>query len=190
MSELYPWPGDYEIGNPESSVAVVTLSEDFNLDEDKVAVWGPMKTENLGIEKVIANVLSNPNIRFVVVCGEKIRGHRSGQTFISLVENGLEENGKIVGSKGAVPYIENVSEEAVERFRDQIEAIDLIGVKSQEKIEEAIEDCLEKEPSSYGEPYTAVKIEQKEEIAFEADFALHSSLKISPWGKISSMEEK
>ncbi|MFP4000839.1 MAG: tetrahydromethanopterin S-methyltransferase subunit A [Thermoplasmata archaeon] len=190
MSELYPWPGDYELGDPESPVAVVTLSDEFEFDEKRVAIWGPMKTENLGIEKVIANVVSNPSIRFVVICGEEIRGHRSGQTFVALVENGLEENGKIAGSEGAVPYIENISEEAVERFRDQVEVIDLIGTKDQEKIEEAIEDCVKRDPGSYGEPYTAVKIEQKEESAFEADFALHSSLKVSPWGKISSMEEK
>ncbi len=190
MSELYPWPGNYETGDPESPVAVITLSDDFDLDREKVAIWGPMKTENLGIEKVIANILSNPNIRFIIVCGEEIRGHRSGQTIMALVKNGLEENGKIKGSEGAVPYIENISPEAVERFREQVEVVDLLGVTSKEKIDEAVERCIEKDPDSFGEPYTALKIETKEETVLEADFALHSSLKISPWGKISSMEEK
>ncbi|MFW6064078.1 MAG: tetrahydromethanopterin S-methyltransferase subunit A [Candidatus Natronoplasma sp.] len=190
MSELYPWPGNYEIGDPESPVAVVTLSEDLDFDPKKVAIWGPMKTENLGIEKVIANVLSNPNIRFIVICGEEIRGHRSGQTIMALIENGLEENGRIKGSQGAVPYIENLSTEAVERFREQIEVVNLLNVTSKEKIDEAIERCIDKNPGSFGEPYTAVKIETEEKTGFEADFALHSSLKVSPWGKISSMEEK
>ncbi|MEF8836072.1 MAG: tetrahydromethanopterin S-methyltransferase subunit A [Candidatus Thermoplasmatota archaeon] len=190
MSELYPWPGDYEIGNTESPVAIVTLSDDFDFESEKVAIWGPMKTENLGIEKVIANVLSNPKIRFIVVCGEEIRGHRSGQSMMALIKNGLEGNGRIKGSKGAVPYIENISHEAVDRFRDQVDVIDLLDVTSKEKIDETVERCIDKDPGSFGEPYTAVKIETKEETAFEADFALHSSLKISPWGKISSMEEK
>ncbi len=190
MSELYPWPGNYEIGKPESPVAVVTLSDDFDFDADKIAIWGPMKTENLGIEKVIANVLSNPNIRFVVICGEEIRGHRSGQTMTALIENGLQENGRIRGSEGAVPYIENITHEAVERFREQVDGIDLLDVTSKEKIDEAVERCIDEAPDSFGEPYTALKIESEEETTFEADFALHSSLKISPWGKISSMEEK
>lgn len=190
MNELYPWPGDYEIGYRESPVAVVTLSDKFDFAGKKVAIWGPMKTENLGIEKVIANVLSNPNIRFIIICGKEIRGHRSGQTLISLIENGIEENGRIKGSEGAVPYIENLSDEAVERFREQVEVVDLLGVLSQDKIEETIDECIEKDPGSFGEPYTAVKIEQAEKSTFEADFALHSSLKVSPWGKISSMEER
>ncbi len=190
MSELYPWPGDYEIGDSESCVAVITLSEHFKFDEEKVAIWGPMRTENLGIEKVIANVLSNPNIRFILICGEEIKGHRSGQTLIALIENGLEENGRIIGSTGAVPYVENISEEAVDRFRDQVEPVDLIGIDSKEEIESVIERYLEMDPGSYGDPYKAVKIEEREESAFEADFALHSSLKISPWGEISSMEDR
>ncbi len=190
MSELYPWPGNYETGNRVSSVAVVTLSDEFDFDPEKVAIWGPMKTENLGIEKVVANVLSNPNIRFIIVCGKEIRGHRSGQTLKALIENGLEENGRIRDSDGAVPYIENISKEAVERFREQVEVVDLLDVTSKEKIDEAVEKCIENNPGSFGEPYTAVKIEMKEETAFEADFALHSSLKVSPWGEISAMEEK
>ncbi len=190
MSELYPWPGNYKIGNSDSPVAVVTLSDDFDFDPKKIAIWGPMKTENLGIEKVIANVLSNPNIRFVVICGEEIRGHRSGQTLMALIENGLEDNGRIKGSKGAVPYIENLSAEAVDRFRKQVDFVDLLGVTSKEEVEETVKRCIEENPGRFGEPYTAVKIEMKEETSFEADFALHSSLKISPWGEISSMEEK
>lgn len=190
MSERYPWPGDYEVGNSDSPVAVITLADSFDFDPEKVAVWGPMKTENLGIEKVIANVLSNPNIRFIVICGDEIRGHRSGQTFIALVENGLEENGRIKGADGAVPYIENLSSEDVERFREQVEVIDKLGTTSKENIEEVIESCIKRDPGSFGEPYTAVKIEKREDSGFEADFALHSSLKVSPWGKISKMEEK
>ncbi len=190
MTELYPWPGDYRTGNPGSPTAVITLSDEFDFDEEKVAIWGPMKTENLGIEKVVANVISNPNLRFVVICGEEIRGHRSGRTIIAMVENGLEENGKIKGAPGAVPFIENISNEAVERFREQVEIIDLVGETSEEKIEEAVDKAYRKDPGSFGEPYTAVKIKEKEKTTFEADFALHSSIQVSPWGKISSMEEK
>ena len=44
------------------------------------ALCGPCKTENLGLEKVIANVIANPNIRFMLFCGTEVKGHLSGQT--------------------------------------------------------------------------------------------------------------
>ena len=88
---LYPWAGSFTIGNPDSPVAVVTLSDDFELDKEKVAIYGNMKTENLGIEKVVANVISNPNIRFLIIAGTEIRGHRSGGTLAALHKNGFDE---------------------------------------------------------------------------------------------------
>lgn len=189
MSELYPWPGKYTEGDPSAPVAVVTLDEDLSFVESKVAIWGPMKTENLGIEKVIANVLSNPNIRFLIVCGKEIRGHKSGRTLIRLWENGVDEKGRIIEAPGAVPYIENISEEAIERFREQVKIVDLVDVVDEEKIREEIERGNEKDPGSYGEPYIAISIKEKERSRFEADLALHSSLKVTPWGEVAPLEE-
>ena len=188
MTELYPWKGDYSTGDENSPVAVVTLKEKFDFPEDEVAIWGPLKTENLGIEKIIANTLSNPNIRFLVICGDEIRGHRSGITLIKLVENGIDEDGRIIGSPGAVPYIENISIEAVDRFRDQIEVIDLIDVNSYERILEKIEELNKENPGSFGEPYQAISIKEKETYKFQADMALHSKIKVSPWGEVTSEE--
>lgn len=187
MSELYPWPGKYQRGKDDTHVAVVTLDEPFSFHKEKVAIWGPMKTENLGIEKVVANVISNPHIRYLVVCGEEIRGHKSGGTLIALHKNGIEENGKIEDAPGAVPYIENISEEAVERFREQVTVIDMLGETDIEKIKERIDEL--EDPGSFGEPYIAVSIKKKERSRFEADLALHASVQVSPWGDVSPMEE-
>ncbi len=189
MSEMYPWPGKFYIGNSDSPVAIVTLDDKMQFEEEKVAIWGPMKTENLGIEKVIANVLSNPNIRFLIICGSEIRGHKSGKTLVKLIQNGTEENGRIKDAPGAVPYIENLDPEAVERFRDQVTVIDMVGETDLSKIKEKIGYAIDKDPGSYGEPYTAVKIKEKEETTFSADMALHASIKVDPWGEVSKMEE-
>ncbi len=61
---------------------VVTLGSHMeNTPVDAGAsISGPLHTENLGIEKVIANVVSNPNIRFLVVCGAEVQGHITGQS--------------------------------------------------------------------------------------------------------------
>ncbi len=186
--KLYPWPGKYETGVPDSPTAVVTLDERYEFPVEKVAIWGPMKTENLGIEKVVANVVSNPSIRFVIVCGKEIRGHKSGASLISLVEHGIDEQGRIIDAPGAVPYIENLSREAVERFMDQIEIIDKVGVTDIHAITKTIEEAYERNPGSYGEPYEAISIKEKTISKFEAELALHAYLKVTPWGDIEQME--
>ncbi len=185
---LYPWPGNFTTGNPKSPVAVVTLDEKFELVKEKVAIWGPMKTENLGIEKVVANVVSNPNIRYVIVCGKEIRGHKSGASLVSLAENGIDEKGRIIDAPGAVPYIENISRKAVRRFMDQIKIMDMVGVTDMDAIMEAVDEAREKDPGSYGEPFIAISIKEKTISKFEAEMALHSSLKVTPWGDIEPLE--
>ncbi len=186
--ELYPWPGRYETGDPGSPVAVVTLDHRFDLPPHKTAIWGPMKTENLGIEKVVANTISNPRIRFLIVCGKEIRGHKSGASLVCLSLNGIDETGRIVGAPGAVPYIENISREAVERFRDQVQVIDMIGTTDSEAVCRAIEKAHRDDPGTYGEPYIAIIMREKKVSKLEADLALHATLNVSPWGDISPLE--
>ena len=59
------WPvisGDYIVGDPESPVAVTTLASHIEAELSGAAIAGPCKTENLGVEKVVANIISNPNM--------------------------------------------------------------------------------------------------------------------------------
>lgn len=71
------WPvitGDYIVGDPESPVAVATLASHIEEIPSTAgaAIAGPCKTENLGIEKVVANIISNPNIRYLMLCGAEV----------------------------------------------------------------------------------------------------------------------
>jgi tetrahydromethanopterin S-methyltransferase subunit A len=149
------WPvlaGKYDLGNREANVAIVTIATRFDFPKNLFALCGEMRTENLGVERVIINTISNCNIRYIVVCGKESKGHFSGQTLIAIHENGLDENGKIIGSKGAIPFIENIPKEAVERFRRQIKkVINLIDETDVIKITEKIklipkEEAFEEEP--------------------------------------------
>ncbi|WP_421077123.1 tetrahydromethanopterin S-methyltransferase subunit A [Methanothermococcus sp. Ax23] len=152
------WPivsGEYVVGNPESCVAVVTLGS-HGIDEAAIeagaAISGPCHTENLGIEKVVANYISNPNIRFMVVCGSEVQGHITGQCFKALHENGIGDDGGIIGAKGAIPFLENAGKDAIERFQRQIvEVVDLIDVEDTGKIAQAIKDCISKDPGAIDE---------------------------------------
>jgi len=188
MSELYPWPGEFKEGDPEAPVAVVTLAKKKDLSSENIAIWGPMKTENLGIEKVAANVISNPNIRFLIVCGDEIKGHRSGASLIALYKNGVDENGRIIDSPGAVPYIENLSKEAIERFRKQIEVIDMLGCTETEKIEEKARELADRNPEPMEEPYIAIRLKEEEFERFDTALALHAAIELSPWGEVSTLE--
>ncbi|MFW9849351.1 MAG: tetrahydromethanopterin S-methyltransferase subunit A [Candidatus Thorarchaeota archaeon] len=131
------WPpvsGDFEVGNPERSVAVCTLGKKIEVEAD-YAIIGTCKTENIGIERIIVNIISNPNIRFLILAGPEVPGHHTGASMSSLYHNGLENDSrKIIDAPGAIPYIENVPLEAVERFREQIDFIDMMNVSDSIRI--------------------------------------------------------
>jgi tetrahydromethanopterin S-methyltransferase subunit A len=152
------WPplrGDYVVSDPESRVAVVTLAS--NLRIENAAISGSCKTENLGVEKIVANIISNSNIRFLLICGAESKGHLPGNTLIALHENGLDEKGRIIGSKGAIPFIQNLTAEAVKRFQDQIQLIDRIGLEGEEEIRLLVDEYRSKEEPYPEEPFQAVK---------------------------------
>lgn len=144
------WPvvkGDYTVGNPASRIAVVTLASNFEACPE-AAIWGSSKTENLGVEKLIVNIISNSNIRYVLVCGAESRGHLAGHSLLSIHANGIDDQGRIIASEGAIPFIENISGEAVERFQHQVTMLDRIGLVELEKILKIVDEYR-----AIGEPY-------------------------------------
>lgn len=144
-----PFRGDYSLGDPLSGVAVLTLAS--RIDLKSAAIFGPCVTENLGIEKVIANIVSNPYIRYLIVCGSESQGHLPGDAIIALHRNGLDANGRIIGAKGAIPFIQNIPLDAVSRFRDQVDLLDKRGVLDPALIDQLVLDLsYKKEP--YREP--------------------------------------
>ena len=186
--DYYPWGGEFTRCNDKGCVAVVILNLDF-VPSKKVAIYGSLKTENIGIEKIVANVISNPNIRYIVVCGDDIRGHRSGSSLIALNINGIDENNKIRGAPGAIPYIENLNLDAIERFQKQIEVVDLVGVSDKKLIEKTIDEHTNKSPPSFGKPYIAIKIKPEAEISLDDKRVIHSKIVIDYLGKINKRGE-
>ena len=171
------WPmlkGEYKIGNPDSCVAVVTCGS--HLDDDALthagaAISGSCKTENLGIEKLVSHVIANPNIRFLIVAGSEVKGHITGEAILMLHQNGIAKN-RIVGAKGAIPYIENLSEKSVRRFMDQIECVDMINVENIDEISQKIKECTAKDPGAYPAEPLLQDVKEKGESGeehFEAD---------------------
>ena len=152
-----PWPplrGDYQVGDPCSAVAVVTLASSLFIKG--CAILGQCVTENLGLEKIVANVISNCNIRFLIVCGLESKGHLPGNTLLALHKNGIDPQGRIVGSKGAIPFIQNLPPEAISRFQEQVELIERIGLLDVEEIEALVARHSHAEPFSE-EPFLVFK---------------------------------
>ena len=142
------WPqivGDYLVGDVESAVAVVTLGshmEDLPVKAG-ASISGPLHTENLGIEKVVGNIISNPNIRFLLVCGAEVMGHITGQSIKALHTNGVDpEKGRIIDAAGAIPFIENMPPKAIDRFRQQVELVDMVDVENSDDIQSKIKECV------------------------------------------------
>ena len=159
------WPivqGDFHTGDAQSCVAVVTMGS--HLDEQGIcdagaAIAGSCKTENLGLEKIIANVISNPNIRFILCCGTEVKGHLSGQSFMALHEGGVA-GGKIVGAQGAIAFIENLSDEAIKRFQDQVEMVNIMESEDMGTIKAKIDELKAKDPGAF--PAEPMIVEVKE----------------------------
>lgn len=148
------WPilkGEYEVGNVQNCVLVITCGSHLpggpQLDAG-AATTGPCKTENLGIEKVVAHIISNPNIRFLLVTGSEVKGHITGQAMMSLHSGGVKDN-RIVGAIGAIPYIENLTPEAIERFQQQVEAVNLIDTEDMGKITSKIKELAARDPGAF-----------------------------------------
>ena len=159
------WPiakGDFHSGDANSPVAVVTMGS--HLDEQGIcdagaALCGSCKTENLGLEKVIANIISNPNIRFMLLCGTEVKGHLSGQTMIALHKGGVKE-GRVVGAEGAIPFIENLSDAAIKRFQEQIEVVNIMESEDVGAIKAKINELKARDPGAFAADPMVVEVKE------------------------------
>jgi tetrahydromethanopterin S-methyltransferase subunit A len=142
-----PHPGDYIVGNPEGTVAICTLSNRdlpvrlIAAGEPAVAIAGRCDTENIGIEKVVLNLLANPRIRWLVICGTEAKGHRAADAFLRLKERGVDPDMRVLESASWRPILKNLTLLDVAQFRQQIEEVNLIGVTELEAILAAVRDC-------------------------------------------------
>jgi len=159
------WPlvkGDFISGDANSAVAVVTMGS--HLDEKGIcdagaAMCGSCKTENLGLEKVIANIVANPNIRFMLCCGTEVKGHLAGQTMIALHKGGVKE-GRVVGAEGAIPFIENLKDDAIKRFQEQIECVNIMEAEDTNTIKAKMDELKARDPGAFAADPMVVEVKE------------------------------
>ncbi len=143
------WPpveGEYTIIDKSAPVAVSTLAS-TRLEEklakarpEGLCIVGKTETENIGIDKIIKNVISNPVISQMIIAGKDPEGHQSGKTLLALWKNGVDKNMRVTGSKGRRPILKNVSRMEVKKFREQVQMEDMIGSENTRSIANKIRE--------------------------------------------------
>ncbi|MEW6506177.1 MAG: DUF4346 domain-containing protein [Bacteroidota bacterium] len=152
------WPyvaGEYYAfcGGDYCPVAVSTLGDSDLADRlaknhpKELCIVGKTETENIGIDKVIKNTITNPTIKYLLLVGEEPKGHKSGETFLTLSENGVDDKMRVIGSTGKRPILRNVSVVEINSFRKQVEVVDMIGCTDENLIVDKIKELAIKETS-------------------------------------------
>lgn len=143
-----PEPGEYYIyqGSGDCHVAISTLGsvelaeKIADVRPEGVCIAGKTETENIGIEKVVRNIITNAGIRYLILTGNDPEGHYSGRTFLTLWQNGVDDNMRVIGSPGKHPVLKNLTKEIVDAFRKQVQVVDLVGCEDLKVITGKIKD--------------------------------------------------
>lgn len=141
---IFPINDEVFFGNSNSSVALCTLSSMKLLKEiskssimSKIAIAGRLLSENKGIDSLISYVISHKNLNTLIVCGKDTDGHRPGHSLVNLHKNGIDNNGKIIGSSSPKPFLQ-LTRSQVETFQSQVQLINKICETSLSKIKTLI----------------------------------------------------
>lgn len=127
-------------GNPKSSLAICTLSSMNLLKEitnsdllSKVALVGRLFSENKGIDSLVRYVISNKNLETILLCGKDTPGHKPGHSLLNLYKNGVDNQGRIIGSSSPDPIL-TITKSEIHEFQNQVKLIDEIDETSISKI--------------------------------------------------------
>ena len=157
-----PEDGRYLRGNDFSPVAVAIV---LNCDEDKIppelvnlvrvgieagaALSGSVQTPNIGFEKMVCNIVANPNLRYLILGGPESAGHATGAALKALFAHGVDETHRILGTSAPHAVLYNLPMEMIERFRQQISLIDLQFEGDPGQIRQAVWSCFQEKPVEF-----------------------------------------
>jgi tetrahydromethanopterin S-methyltransferase subunit A len=126
---LIPIKHEYYIGNGKCT-AICTLSSIDLLENisksvaimNRILIVGRLLSENKGIETIIQFIVGHPELHNMIICGKDVKGHQAGQALLSLYNNGVNNDGRIIGAKGPYPLLRS-SRKDIEVLRKQIHKI-------------------------------------------------------------------
>ena len=137
---ILPIPEESYRGNPNSSIAVCTLSsidllKKFANSEilNYISIVGRLLSENKGIDSIIEYVNKNQKITGIIVCGKEVWGHKAGHSLFELHKNGVDKNNRIINSTSPDPYL-TISKSKINYFQNNVTLINLINETDYETI--------------------------------------------------------
>ena len=141
---ILPIPEEFYTGNPDSSIAVCTLSsidllKKFTNSEifNDICIVGRLLSENKGIDSIIEYVNKHQKIKIIIVCGKEVWGHKSGHSLFQLHKNGIDKNNRIINSTSPDPFL-SISKSKIQYFQHNITLVNLINEINFEKISNKI----------------------------------------------------
>ncbi|MEI8331649.1 MAG: hypothetical protein WCF90_08410 [Methanomicrobiales archaeon] len=157
-AELPPKEGQYLRENDFSTAAgVIILTTDAEAIppeierlirtgvESGAALSGTLQTTNIGIEKIICNVVENPDIHYLILGGPESERHRTGDAIKALPMNGFDEKDNIIGTAGLSAVLHNVPAAFIRRFQKQLTRIDC-PLQDKAVIRKAVWSGFQKKP--------------------------------------------
>lgn len=156
-----PEEGRYLRGNDYSPAAVVIIltydAEAIPPEIEKLvrtgveagaALSGTLQTANIGIEKLVCNIVANPNIRYLILGGPESKGHKTGDAIRALLKNGIDEKIRIIDTAGLTAVLHNVPDEFIQRFRKQLTLVDC-QYQDENVIRKAVWSCYQETPVEF-----------------------------------------
>lgn len=147
-------PADLFVVDPGRPVAVSTLGDPdlarvvIAAGHPAVGVAGPTATENIGVEKLVRNVLAAPGIQVLILAGPETggtapTGHYVGDALCALHAHGVDpETMRIHGAKGRRPFVKNLAPAEVTAFQRQVRLIDMRGAVDLEAVLAAVDAAV------------------------------------------------
>jgi tetrahydromethanopterin S-methyltransferase subunit A len=137
----------------------------LNTDEDKIpadlenlvragaesgaALSGTVQTPNIGFEKMICNLVGNPNIRYLILGGPESAGHHTGEALKALFANGVDDRKRIIGTEAAHAVLANIPAAFILRVLEQIALVDLQFEADPAVIRKAVWTCYQEQPTAF-----------------------------------------
>ena len=141
---IIPIPEEFYEGNPDSEIALCTLSSITLLKKfaysdiiNHISIAGRLLSENKGIDVIIQYVNTNKKIRKIILCGKEVWGHKAGHSLLELHKNGIDNDGRIIHSISPDPFL-TVTKQQVDYFRNKITLVNLINETNMNKIKQEI----------------------------------------------------
>ena len=149
------------LGNPKSEIAIATLWTPTKkitdeLGPDSFCVAGQLYSKE-GINFIFRNILANPKIRYLIICGTELSG--SGQVLVDFFEKGIDDNYNVIGNDFAKVHQE-IPRESLDLIRKNVTIEKIIGVQDVAEIKKIISNY-----KSQGKPFAEPMIfaEKKED---------------------------